>query len=816
MVPGWPRAFPSATPLPSPAAFLVHFVGHASGVRTATGGLEMPIWLVGAMLLSAVVRSTAANGLRPFAQHHGFAQEHGRYNPATYVYLDGSLGHDVPNCGTGTGAAACKTAAATKLVVRALVGSMSSRTCGPVIVSIAAGTYDAASLDSPDPGAGAPPLPIVAGAGARHVALALGPADSGPDAAQCRVLWEAATPGSVVFSGGVAVDRWVPAAAGAWAAELPAGVTWPQTMRIDDEPATMARHPNAPPASDLDADYSGQFARVAASAYIDDTPPHTVVALTATTAAAVPAFPPGLNTNDTVGALVWPTWSWINIWAYGSVLVAGGGGAGDGAVSSVTLALDCGSCLVTNETHSPGLTNRAVGAGNRIILMNHSALVDAAGEFFANDTHALYLPRAGQDMSTASAWVSSGVGAVLALQGAGNITFAGIAFRDAEWLARGFQSGFNSEPSAYGSPDDGAVVLAGAVGVTFEQCSFRGVGGGAVVLSTASSGVAVLNSSFKDVGQSGVMLIGDGDTQPRSVTVANNSMDRIGTVLSSAGGVYITTGSDVTVLGNAISNCSRWGVALRSNGEAALSSNVLIQGNSISRTGLHTRDFGGISTIDSSSGHNTGVRIEGNCVRDTIGTDTVAGTGELLRPYYGWGVYLDNNSSNTQVLSNVVVNSSNAALFYHDGVNNTATNNIFAYGALFPASSRIMPVFLVQPHPGVTQSNNGFSTNVVYSPLPLNVTVLLVEDGRADPAPYLTPSLVQSNVYYSTSFPANMSLLPAFDSLSFSHWQALGYDANSTIADPQFADAAGGNWAMPQNGPAATRGFRQEGMLLQC
>jgi hypothetical protein len=243
---------------------------------------------------------------------------------------------------------------------------------------------------------------------------------------------------------------------------------------------------------------------------------------------------------------------------------------------------------------------------------------------------------------------------------------------------------------------------------------------------------------------------------------------------------------------------------------------VLIQGNRIRRTGLHTRDCGGISTIDSSSGLNTGVRIEGNCVRDAIGTDTDAKTGQLNRPFFGWGVYLDNNSSNTHVRGNVVVNSSYSALFYHEGVNNSATNNIFAYGAQTPGGIAAVSVFRVAAHPGVSASNNGFNTNVVYAPTPRNLSVVSVDHGSSGPAAYLTPSLVHSNVYFSPTFPANVSSRPAFNNGNFAAWQDLGYDTNSRIVDPQFVDPTGDNWAMPASGPAAALGFEQEGMILQC
>jgi parallel beta-helix repeat protein len=97
-------------------------------------------------------------------------------------------------------------------------------------------------------------------------------------------------------------------------------------------------------------------------------------------------------------------------------------------------------------------------------------------------------------------------------------------------------------------------------------------------------------------------------------------MVEIGTILASAGGVLITSASNITVSLNNISECARWGIAVRSNGKAQ-SYNNTIERNWIRRTGLRTADFGGISFIDHGAGHGntTGNRVLGNCVRESHG-----------------------------------------------------------------------------------------------------------------------------------------------------------------------------------------------------
>lgn len=60
-----------------------------------------------------------------------------------------------------------------------------------------------------------------------------------------------------------------------------------------------------------------------------------------------------------------------------------------------------------------------------------------------------------------------------------------------------------------------------------------------------------------------------------------------------------------------------------------------------------------------------------------MGTDT-DDEGHLIRPFFSWGVYLDNWSSGYTVTGNVIVQAWAATVFIHGGHNNTIVNNVFA------------------------------------------------------------------------------------------------------------------------------------------
>jgi hypothetical protein len=144
-----------------------------------------------------------------------------------------------------------------------------------------------------------------------------------------------------------------------------------------------------------------------------------------------------------------------------------------------------------------------------------------------------------------------------------------------------------------------------------------------------------------------------------------------GTILASAAGVVVSSASNVSISHNNISDCSRWGIAVRSNGGAGSWNNTIGPGNRVLRTGLTTSDFGAISLIDHTSTHNvSGNRIIGNCVRDTRGMrDTMwrGIFGQVLTHFWGRSVYLDDHTSFTEISGNVFIDSSvyHSALVSH-------------------------------------------------------------------------------------------------------------------------------------------------------
>ena len=240
------------------------------------------------------------------------------------------------------------------------------------------------------------------------------------------------------------------------------------------------------------------------------------------------------------------------------------------------------------------------------------------------------------------------------------VSFEAVTFVDVDFAASGVQTGFNRLPTDKGCPHDAAIAVSNSRDVTVRGCNFTSLASGGVLVANRSTRVEVSDSQFTQMGQSGVVFVGNDTSQPRECSVLRNSMRGIGTILASAGGVLITSASNVTVSLNNISECARWGIAVRSNGHAQ-SFNNTIDRNWIKRTGLRTADFGAISFIDHGAGrgNTTGNKVIGNCVRETKGMrdafHETGSVGSIFGDYFGRALYLDDHTSNVEITGNVFV-----------------------------------------------------------------------------------------------------------------------------------------------------------------
>ena len=327
--------------------------------------------------------------------------------------------------------------------------------------------------------------------------LVFGPSDSGVDGG---VVTYAAYPGdapaAAVLHNGVRVTGWAlaDAARGIWAAPLPPGVADARQAYING--ARMEA-----------TNTGGGLSHASLWAH-------------------------GYTTTDALPDLVGPNQGAVDI----ELLYTGVGSSWTECrlrVASVA-ALPGGGTNITMA--EPGFTlarNRYFGQGVDFpaSIANLYALLgpSSPGQYYLNSVSRTiyYVPRAGEDLSSADVRVpgavetllrAAGVSTAASLTPANFLAFEGLTFAYAGWLApnhgEGYvdmQSGFRVLPTSTSDDDTwvpvpAAVRLRAVENVTISGCSFHALGATALDADDSSQSVVVKNCSFVDVSCGGVYV----------------------------------------------------------------------------------------------------------------------------------------------------------------------------------------------------------------------------------------------------------------------------------------------------------------------
>jgi parallel beta-helix repeat protein len=152
--------------------------------------------------------------------------------------------------------------------------------------------------------------------------------------------------------------------------------------------------------------------------------------------------------------------------------------------------------------------------------------------------------------------------------------------------------------------------------------------------------------------------------------------------------------------------------------------------------------------------------------------------------YGGWGIYTDEGSSNIVIERNVVYRTKTGGFHQHYGRENIVRNNIFAY-----ANGGVGQIIRTRAEDHLSFT---FERNIVE----WRDGPLLGSNWSGD------RYKLDSNVYWREGQPVD------FAGASLADWQAKGQDVHSVVADPQFVDAARGDFRLRPGSPAAQVGFQ--------
>jgi parallel beta-helix repeat protein len=417
----------------------------------------------------------------------------------------------------------------------------------------------------------------------------------------------------------------------------------------------------------------------------------------------------------------------------------------------------------------------------RYFIENLPSALDAPGEWYLNRStqKVAYIPLKGQNMEKAQV-IAAVLDRLVSLQGrpesgelVSNVVFRGLTFAHADWN-EGSQGYFDKQA---GFPASSAVEAVGAVNFRVEKCTFAHSGGYALELGRGSKHNLVVANEFYDLGAGG-LKIGEPDRTADDANrnydnvIADNHIHDLGLVYAAGVGIWVLQSGRNQIIHNdvhdlyytAISVGWTWGY--RSN----QSKDNLIAFNHLHAIGKNMlSDMGGIYTL----GVQPGTIIQNNLIHD-VSSFT----------YGGWGIYLDEGSSDILVEDNVVYGCKSAGFHQHYGRENILRNNIFA----FNREHELMRT-RGEPHVSFTLENN-----IVY-----------FDQGDLLGANWTDGSYItQDNLYYDTR-----GAEIRFADKSFNEWKESGQDRGSIIADPLFINAKHFDFRLQPESPALKMGFHQ-------
>jgi hypothetical protein len=431
---------------------------------------------------------------------------------------------------------------------------------------------------------------------------------------------------------------------------------------------------------------------------------------------------------------------------------------------------DAGTCTVTMDRKSDKrMTDDYVpGALGYYYVENVFEALRDPGEWYLDRTEGVltYLPRPGETPDSVVA-IAPVLETLVQLKGTAesplkHIVFDGIQFSHNEYKRPPDKAAFGQSASSIST----AVTLEHCHGCVFTNCAVTQVGTYALGLEEGCMDCAVRRSELSDLGAGGIRIWHD----TKRNTVADCVIADGGHRFLCGVGILIGQSSANNIVHNHIHHLYYSGISVGwtwGYGPSNAFGNV-IEYNHIHDIGQGMlSDMGGIYTL----GISTGTRIRFNLFHDI-----------QSRGYGGWAIYTDEGSTDILIEKNIAYRTKSAVFHQHYGRDNLIQNNILAFGTEAQiARTRI------EDHCSIA-----FRRNIV-----------LFDRGALLSGNWATVNAdFDRNLYWDMS---GRDL--AFAGRTLSQWQRLGYDRNSIVADPRFADPENGDFRLLAGSPAGAIGF---------
>ena len=345
-----------------------------------------------------------------------------------------------------------------------------------------------------------------------------------------------------------------------------------------------------------------------------------------------------------------------------------------------------------------------------------------------------------------------------------HLSLKGLSFQYAGWDLP--KESYISIQAAVKIP--GVIWIGGAKGCTIENCDISRVGQYGIDIASGS-GMLVKGNTIHDMGAGGIKL-GAGDHN----TITRNHLYDLGHTYLSAVGVWVGNSGHNTISYSHIHDLYYTGISVGwSWGYAP----TLTQENIIEHNHIHDigkgllSDMGGIYTL----GTATGSVIRYNLIHDVVAFS-----------YGGWGIYLDEGTSDMLVENNIVYRTKTGGFHQHYGKENLIRNNIFAFAKEWQ----------IQRSRQEEHVSFAFEHNIVF----WDAGPLLGANWE-DPKTYK----MDHNIYWTVK---EANWFEVYKGMGFDKWQSPERDAHSIMCDPLFLDPQHGDFRPAEGSPMEKLGFK--------
>lgn len=432
----------------------------------------------------------------------------------------------------------------------------------------------------------------------------------------------------------------------------------------------------------------------------------------------------------------------------------------------------------TGRTRTPNWFGQLTW-GTRYVVDNVAEALGDPGQWYLERRTGVltYIPTEGEDPKHAAV-VAPRHRQLVVIDGgmrppyAKDIRFEGITFRHTAFVVPA--EGRSVPQAAVTTP--AALEARGVIGMAVADCRFAQLGGYGVEYGVATRDGVIENCRFADLGAGGIKLGTTFHTRTNGHGVTGHSVRRCviahgGRIEPAGVGIWIGQAAHSRVEHNTIADMYYTGISVGwkwGYGEHGAHHNV------IARNHIHTigqdvlSDMGGIYTL----GEQPGTVLEGNVIHDVD-----------CATYGGWGIYLDEGSSQIVVRDNLVYRHTDGGFNQHYGRENVVENNIFALGVE-------AQIGLAKPEEHLSFT---FRRNIV-----------AWNRGRLfrQPVTHDRKFAMHGNLLWAHGMPFD------YGGMTAAQWREAGFGAGSQVADPRFAAPEKGDFRPLDGAAARAIGFK--------